>query len=150
MSDHAGYGYVDLADGIAGMDALCQSEAEVQGHPAGVYRALVGTPSMTPLSRVDAEGPPFVREDGVPIIDDPVSLESPNPLILLYHDRGISSGCTFNLQRLVAAPSLAMPCLVHNGRQNSGPAGSSLCSFGKTGFHGPSGSTGGKGVRAGQ
>jgi hypothetical protein len=55
--------------GFAGADAQCAADAADAGLP-GMYRAVLGGETITPLSRFDA-GLPWVRTDGVLFVDDP-------------------------------------------------------------------------------
>ncbi|MET0343915.1 MAG: hypothetical protein ABW252_23070, partial [Polyangiales bacterium] len=51
------------AGGLAGADALCQTEARDAGK-VGTFRALLATPTATAASRFDARGARWVRADG--------------------------------------------------------------------------------------
>ena len=52
--------------GLAGADALCQSEATDAGLP-GTYRALLASTSASAASRFNSSGSPWTRVDGVAV-----------------------------------------------------------------------------------
>lgn len=54
--------------GAAGADALCAEEAMAAGLP-GTYKAFLSTPTQSAAARFDLAGPPWVRPDGVPIVE---------------------------------------------------------------------------------
>lgn len=54
--------------GIAAADAVCQGDAQTNGL-AGTYRAFLATSTASALSRFDTSGAPWVRVDGIPIVE---------------------------------------------------------------------------------
>jgi cysteine-rich repeat protein len=61
--------------GIAAADAVCQNDAQSNGL-AGTYRALLATSTASALSRFDTSGAPWIRVDGVPIVEAATDLSS--------------------------------------------------------------------------
>ena len=59
--------------GRSGADSICQAEATAAGLP-GTYRALLATSTASAISRFSTSGAPWVRVDGVPLLDDPANL----------------------------------------------------------------------------
>jgi hypothetical protein len=54
---------------LASADAICQGEATRAGY-SGVFKALLAssTPALTAVSRMNLNGTPWVRPDGVPLV----------------------------------------------------------------------------------
>jgi hypothetical protein len=59
--------------GVAAADSLCASEARAAGLP-GSFKALLSAERVSAASRFDLRGPPWVRTDGVPIVEDAADL----------------------------------------------------------------------------
>jgi cysteine-rich repeat protein len=59
--------------GLAGADAVCQSDAQSAGL-TGTFRALLATSSASAASRFSTSGTPWVRLDGIPIVTTPTDL----------------------------------------------------------------------------
>jgi hypothetical protein len=62
--------------GIVSADAACQLAAADEGL-TGSYLALIADGNASPISRFDTGGDPWVRADGVAVIDDPSRFASP-------------------------------------------------------------------------
>jgi hypothetical protein len=54
--------------GLAGADSLCSAEARAAGL-LGSFKALLATEGVSAASRFNLRGPPWVRRDGVPIVE---------------------------------------------------------------------------------
>lgn len=59
--------------GLEVADSLCAEEAG-QGGLVGEFRALMATDTTAAVARLDLDGEPWVRPDGVPIVEDPADL----------------------------------------------------------------------------
>lgn len=59
--------------GLAGADAVCQSDAQSAGL-TGTFRALLATSTASAASRFSTSGTPWVRLDGIPIVTTPADL----------------------------------------------------------------------------
>jgi hypothetical protein len=59
--------------GIAAADSICSSEAKAAGL-AGSFKALLATDGASAASRFDLRGLPWVRPDGVAIVDKAADL----------------------------------------------------------------------------
>ena len=66
--------------GLAGADALCQSEATTAGL-TGSFKALMATSGMPAGNRFSIAGPNWVRPDGYPIFNDVSDIRSSNPVV---------------------------------------------------------------------
>ena len=71
----------DSALGVAGADALCNTEAVTAGHP-GSYKALLATTAASAASRFSLSGTPWVSLDGVPLVTKPADLFQQYPKLL--------------------------------------------------------------------
>jgi hypothetical protein len=59
--------------GVAAADSLCASEARAAGLP-GSFKALLSAERVSAASRFDLRGPPWVRTDGVPVVEHAADL----------------------------------------------------------------------------
>jgi Abnormal spindle-like microcephaly-assoc'd, ASPM-SPD-2-Hydin/Divergent InlB B-repeat domain len=59
--------------GLAAADSICASEARAAGLP-GSFKALLSADGASAASRFDLRGPPWVRTDGVPIVEKAADL----------------------------------------------------------------------------
>jgi len=59
--------------GLAGADALCQTEAGSSGL-SGSFLAMLAVEGTAPVSRFDLDGSPWVRADGVLLVEDAADL----------------------------------------------------------------------------
>jgi len=64
---------IAASPGLAGADALCQSEASAAGL-SGTYRALLGTSTASAASRFSATGANWYRRDGIAVAATPTDL----------------------------------------------------------------------------
>lgn len=67
--------------GITGADDLCNAEAAAQGWTGSGFKALLATETETAISRMNLEGPPWVRVDGLPLVNEATDLESGELLV---------------------------------------------------------------------
>lgn len=74
-----------VGGGVGAMDALCQSQADANGHP-GSYLALIATSTVTASSRFDLTGPTWVRADGAKIWADAADMPSGRMLAPMIFD----------------------------------------------------------------
>ncbi len=90
--------------GIAAADSLCQSEATAAGLP-GTYKALLAVEGASASSRFSFAGAPWVRPDGVAIVEKASDLATD----LLMAPIGVSAGGLYlgNLGVWVGASSLS-------------------------------------------
>ena len=63
----------DPGTGLLGADALCAQEAKTSGL-SGTFLALLSTPSAGAAARFDALGSPWVRPDGVAVVEEAADL----------------------------------------------------------------------------
>ncbi len=63
---------------LASLDAFCQTQADLNGHPSGTYRALVATTSQSATGRFLEAGPNWYREDHVAIAESPAEFKAGN------------------------------------------------------------------------
>jgi hypothetical protein len=68
-------GEVSGTRGIAALDEHCQREASNAGL-TGSFAALVSTTSTSAAARFDLTGPPWVRRDGTPIVEQAANLST--------------------------------------------------------------------------
>jgi hypothetical protein len=87
-------------EGLAAADALCQNEATA-ANLTGAFRALLATRTASAASRFDLSGPPWVRLDGVPWVNDAAALARGELLTALDVD---SLGAYVNNRAWTGAP----------------------------------------------
>jgi Abnormal spindle-like microcephaly-assoc'd, ASPM-SPD-2-Hydin/Divergent InlB B-repeat domain len=63
--------------GVTAADSLCASEARAAGLP-GSFKALLSADGASAAGRFDLRGPPWVRTDGVPIVEKAADLAGSN------------------------------------------------------------------------
>lgn len=63
-----------VSGGLAGADAACAADATA-AQRTGTYRALLATTTASAISRF-ADGPPWVRADGIPLLPDRAAWET--------------------------------------------------------------------------
>lgn len=89
--------------GIARFDAACAEEASAAGL-SGSFRALVGTPTASPISRFDLDGPTWVRVDGAPVwaaaADAAANMPPLTPMFLSATGRTVSRDAWFGSDAL--------------------------------------------------
>jgi len=119
----------DLTDGVAQADAQCQARANAEpAYPGGAYRALLNSNEASALARVIRDATPWVRQDGMLVIDDPSSLPSPliSP-ITLRPDGNHVQGAT-----VVTGGTLEQPDSAGTCGNWSGPGDPAAIGIGRT------------------